>query len=121
MKLTNSPLEAICWAEDYDRLVAVQQAKGGGPFLDWRLNSRTKAGEGPEYVRNVSERRGNAYVQVAWQMLDLWPEAGREVRHKDGNRLNLCRDNLETALKGSAARRAGILPPLPERPPEAAS
>lgn len=98
--LANYPQPAKLLAEDFERLMLA------GISHMWTLNIG-KGGHG--YVRLNSHRAGKNLISVA--RLVMAPRAGQQVRYRDGDRLNLRRDNLYvTDANGLAfAREAALM------------
>jgi hypothetical protein len=89
--LSDGHCQARLMTEDWELLVA-QDAHTG-----WCLNS---TGNGHAYVRCGRERFHGSLETVARLIMEAGP--GDVVRYRDGNRLNLCRDNLYFSRRGRA-------------------
>lgn len=76
-----------------------------GFLFDWRYRSN---GHGQYYVSLKSKQRALSgstspeYVQVAWLIMDVWPEHGEEIEYADAAHLDLRSDRLKIKPKGTA-------------------
>lgn len=93
--LANHPEPAKLLKDDFERLTSM------GLTTAWTLNSN---GQGHSYVRCAAP--GRNLITVARAICDVG--RGRRIHYRDGNRLNLRRDNL-TSSPGYAKGKALVV------------